>query len=205
MLSNSSGSKSDGALIDSVRQKGTKTKRNVAGVVDPKHIWNHVKVTYKIDLKVDEPDRVINAIEYLTKKFPKHLIPLNIIFWMVFGGARLKNQGSEDLLEFSKKVGRTKKRMKAVHHRSFVIKNGHVRGLVDAEEHADIELPRAASRLRSAYQNAQVVGSIVGDPADLDAGRLERTSVDQVTKITRAIDNMGAHIKALLPPASKTS
>ena len=50
-----------------------------------------------------------------------------------------------------------------------------------------------------------MVKSIVGDPADLDASRLEKTSIDQVSKIAKAIDNVGTHIKALLPPPSKTA
>jgi hypothetical protein len=187
------------------KKVSVKSKRSTPSAVDPKHIWDHVKKSYTMDVKTEEADRIINSIEYLTKKFARHLVPLNIIYWMVYGGKKLKPTSSPDLIEFGKKVGRTKKRMKAEYQRSFIVKNGMVRGLVDAEEHADYELPRAASRLKSAYLNAQVVKSIVGDPADLDASRLEKTSIDQVSKIAKAIDNVGTHIKALLPPPSKTA
>lgn len=204
MLKDTTTGKDDRDLIDSVRKKGAKAKRGEPAAIDPKHIERSVRKSYEFDKNLDENTRIINAIEHLTKRFPRHLVPINLIYWMVFGGPRLKPQANPEIVEFGKKVGRTKKKMKAVHKRSFIIKNGMVRGLVDAEEHADIEMPRAVSRLKSAYQNAQVVKSLVGDPEALDERKLERTSIEQVSKTARAIENMGNHIKALLPPPSKT-
>jgi hypothetical protein len=176
-------------------------RKPIIQAVSTEYIAKAVRKSYKVDLRVDENDRIVDAIEHLTRTYPKQMIPLPLVFWMCHGGKNLKRADTEEILRFGRKVSRAKKKMIVKHRRTFFIKAGMVRGLVDREEHATDELPKANKRLAQAYHNAQAVAGIVGNPDTLKMTEETREAIESAKKTIPVLDRMASVIRGLLPPA----
>ena len=160
-----------------------------------------IKDVYATQIELDPKDRVVDAIELLTINYPGMTFPMNILFRMVNGGQKLLRQDSEEMTQFSKKVGRYRKYMITKYNRSFIICAGTIRGYVTREEHVEYVLPRAASRLASAINNATLVNQTVGNAETLKLSSERRGNVSSFQK---AVEQMRRSVP-LLTQGSKTN
>lgn len=191
----------DNTLIQStvLHTRGGRRKTNVRvqQVVSVDHILRAVRKSYKVDTEIDESERVIDAIQHLTKTYPKIMIPLQLLYWMCFGGKRLISPESDKMETFKRRVAACRKKMIEKYDRSFMIKSGMCRGYVDREEHAVEELPKAQKKLVRSWQNANAISNIVGDS---DTLKLDSDRKSEIKKITLGIERMGTQMKLLEAP-----
>jgi len=162
--------------------------------VNPDHIYRAVCKTYQPEIHLDVSDRIINGIEHLTHQYPDQAVPLNILYWMCFGGKKLKSQGSEDIERFKRQVSASQRKMWIKHSRSFRLAGGTVCGLTTREQHAVEALPRCKKAVVNKFQGLEIMAGIVGDVNTL---QLPEAQKEETRKILSSVKHIGQHVKAL--------
>jgi hypothetical protein len=183
--------------------KATKAKASrIQNTNEMTQISKAVRKKYNRDFTLDDTDRIINAIEYLTVNYPKILLPVNLVYWMCNPGSHLKGAGTEEVLRFAKKLGSRKVKMLQKYGRSFFVKAGHIRAYVNREEHAAFEAPRAGRNLFNAYRKAEAIKSVVGNVDTLKVSHEFTPEQKTVARdFSKAVASIGQSIKGLLGPS----
>lgn len=193
--------------------------RSAAKVVNEAQLAEIAKVTraikaprtgYKRDFNIDTTERIIAAIEYLTKHHPGLFVPVTLLYWMCMPGTHALQASNSDVLLFASRVSRCKRKMLAQLGRTFMVRGGtrqragYIRGYVSREEHAQNELPRAVRSAERAIEHVEQVKDAVGNPDTLkvSATFTDEQKSDARAQIKRALTLISAY-KALPPAPEK--
>lgn len=81
-------------LRDVMGKKGTAPKPETpAYSANVDQVIRQVRKLYKerINTDLDDKDRIVDGIQWLTTEFPGVSVPLALLYWMCNGGTKLKN------------------------------------------------------------------------------------------------------------------
>lgn len=159
---------------------------------------------YKRDFGKDTTDRIVDAIEYLTKNHPGLLVPITLLYWMCMPGQHTLAASNRDVLLFAGRVSRCKRKMLGQLGRTFMMRGGsrqrtgYIRGYTSREEHAIYEMPRAVRSAERAIEHVEAVKEAVGNPETLkvSATFTDEHKADAKAQIKRALTLITAY-KAL--------
>jgi hypothetical protein len=168
------------------------TLDNVADSKIAKTIQQHYAKL--IDISLDEKERIVNAIHWLTHEYPGISIPGPVLYWMCYGGKTLKSADSDDVCKFIKKVGRARSLMLSKYNYSFLIKAGTIRGYTTREDHIT-DLSRVTDRITRATATAEVLSSVIGNP---DTLKLDEDRRKSTMLLIQTVKSIGVSVRPLL-------
>lgn len=156
-------------------------------------------------IKVNDRDRMVEAIEWLAINLPGHLVPLNLLHWMVHpdgDSKRLKPQKKDgvttaDFRKFAGDLGRIKGKMMEDKRKLFFIKDGKIRCYTSAEEIASIGLPKMFKRFEKSVNQLDRVKSLIGDTRDLDKKQMGEYAPGYIQRYFDIIESGKKQVEAL--------
>ena len=150
---------------------------------------------------VDERVRICDGIYYLMTEHPHIPLPMNLLYWMVNGGTKLKPIGNEEVERFSRRVSTCRDLMIQRYERSFEIKHGMIMGLVTREDHV-APLRRASKAVIRSHRRQDAMLGIVGNPETL---KLPEAEKDFVRSVHQSVKGMTQAVKGLITAAATTT
>lgn len=117
---------------------------------------------YKVDERTSTVERSANALDWAAKKFPKQLVPYNVLLKAIMGYGYTPRLNSNQIEQLRGAMSRVKKVLRVKYGRGLHSEPGAgVRATVDAEDQLRTDVRRAASRHHSSGQALAAAFSLV--------------------------------------------